>query len=78
MKLVKPIEQKCNICGKTFDDYDYFNKCELSTWAGYGSKYDGALVHISFCVDCMDKLIESCKISPIEETSYERYEGRTH
>ena len=57
----------CNKCGKTLDTYDMLNIREMSGKLGYGSKYDGAKFEIDFCVDCFDKLLESCKISPIDD-----------
>lgn len=62
------IIRKCNKCGKLFDDLDIQEELSLHTTLGYGSKYDGHTIQLDLCCDCLDELIESCKISPI--TSY--------
>lgn len=57
----------CNICGKAFDDFDSIGNNKIHKKMSYGSKYDGDYVAIDICCECMDKLIDSCKISPIEQ-----------
>ena len=57
----------CNICGKKFDVYDESSGACISTEIGYGSKYDGELVDFDICNECMDELIDKCKISPLLE-----------
>lgn len=58
----------CNCCGKEFGTYDYFVTNPISFCVGYGSKYDGERVQLDICVACLDKLIDSCEISPIVPT----------
>lgn len=58
----------CNCCGKEFGTFDYFVAQPISFTAGYGSKYDGEGIKIDICADCLDKLIDSCEISPIIPT----------
>jgi len=61
------ITKKCNLCGKDFTLLDDHFDMSLHEYAGYGSKFDGSIVHIDFCTGCFDNLVESCVISPIEE-----------
>lgn len=56
----------CNMCGKEFDEWDWIADNSIHKKIGYGSKYDFSEIHIDLCVDCMDKLIEQCKINPID------------
>ena len=55
----------CNICGKTFGMWDEINGFTCEAVLGYGSKYDGMGLELDICCDCMDKLIDNCKISPL-------------
>lgn len=34
---------------------------------GYGTKNDGDILDLHLCCQCMDKLVDECDISPIEE-----------
>lgn len=53
----------CNKCGRQFGKFDTgFN---IACFMGYGSKYDGEMLDLNMCCDCMDKFIDSCKLSPI-------------
>ncbi len=55
----------CNICGKEFDQFDDMQHLAIYAHLGYGSKYDGEDLAMNICQECMDKLIEQCKISPL-------------
>lgn len=57
----------CNICGKEFDEYDENNAFYIWSHPQYGSKFDGELVTVDMCVDCFDKLVESCAVNPIAD-----------
>ena len=61
----------CNMCGKTFDIWDTQEDFSLHREVGYGSKYDGSVINLDLCCECMDKLIDNiskkCAISPIEK-----------
>lgn len=63
----------CNVCGKEFDVYDEHNAdvANISGYVGYGSKYDTHYIDLHMCNDCfdklMDKMMEECKFSPIED-----------
>lgn len=62
------VERVCNMCGKKFDEWDTQEECVFVSYRiGYGSKYDGSSVRIDLCCNCMDNLIEMCKINPICE-----------
>jgi len=65
------IKKYCNKCGKEFDVYDSQEDFSIySLLIGYGSKYDGSSLELDLCCECMDELIDSCKISPIKENTY--------
>lgn len=55
----------CNKCGKHFDIWDTQEDFSIYRRLGYGSKHDGDDLELDICCDCMDELIDSCKVSPI-------------
>ena len=55
----------CNKCGKVFDIFDQQHSFSIDEGLKYGSKYDGSMLCLDLCCDCMDELIDSCKISPL-------------
>ena len=55
----------CNKCGKEFNIWDQQEDFSIKRNLGFGTKYDGEKLDIHLCCDCMDKLIESCVISPV-------------
>ena len=55
----------CNICGRKMDFWDIQEDYTIHTTAGYGSKYDEEEIELHICCDCMDKIIDQCKITPI-------------
>ncbi len=57
----------CNICGRKFDMYDANEDYNITWDLGYGTKYDGKYLDLHICCDCMEKLIDNCKVSPIAE-----------
>ena len=56
----------CNVCGKEFNEWDAQENFSIKKRIGYGSKYDMQDLELDICIDCMDKLIDRCRISPIE------------
>lgn len=56
---------KCNKCGREFDLWDMQEDFSIQRSLGYGTKYDGDDLFLNLCCDCMEELIDSCKISPI-------------
>ncbi len=62
--------RKCNICGEEFDVFDSHENFSINKYLGYGTKYDGDYLNLNICCDCMNKIIEDCKISPTCETEY--------
>lgn len=56
----------CNLCGKKFDEWDKQEAFSIHRRCGYGTKYDGETIQMDICCECMNKLIEACVISPIE------------
>lgn len=65
----------CNKCGKQIgfkrdagDKYSQdYNVFSVHTYIGYGSKYDTQYLSLDLCSSCMDELIDSCAITPVEE-----------
>ena len=57
----------CNMCGKTFDGWDEQENFSIYRTIGYGSRHDGEILSLDLCCDCMDKLIDMCSISPVED-----------
>lgn len=60
---------KCNICGKEFDEWDTMQGFGIQTYIGFGSRHDMSMLNLHICCDCMDTIIDSCVISPIEENN---------
>jgi hypothetical protein len=60
-----PETKCCNLCGKPLDEWDLQEDFTIHTTVGYGSKYDLSKVHLQLCCDCFDKIVDSCKISPV-------------
>ncbi len=60
----------CNYCGKEFDKADMTGGMRIGHLLGYGSIHDGNYLTLDLCSDCLDNLIDSCKISPLEECGY--------
>lgn len=56
----------CNMCGRDFDTWDKQEDFSIHKRCGYGTKYDGETLNLDICCDCMERLIDSCKVSPIE------------
>lgn len=61
------VVRTCNKCGKKFDEWDTEESFRFySPFAlGYGTKYDGSKLELDLCCECMEELIDSCKVSPI-------------
>ncbi len=59
-------KEQCSKCGKFLDLWDFQEDFSLSRFLGYGTKYDGERLEIKLCCECMEKLIDECKISPIK------------
>ena len=64
------IRWKCNMCGNEIRDEPI--ALLVDKMIGYGSKYDLEWLHMRMCADCMDKMIDSCKINPVEENKHAR------
>lgn len=58
---------KCNMCGRDLDAFDVHQDFSLyKRELGYGTVHDGQSLRLRMCCNCMDKLIDSCVISPVE------------
>lgn len=55
----------CNICGRKMDLWDIQEDNTIHKTAGYGSKYDEEEIELHICCDCMDEIIDQCKITPV-------------
>ena len=56
----------CNLCGKEMDFWDVQEEFSIQSFnIGYSSKHDGDSLELDLCCDCMDELIDRCKINPI-------------
>lgn len=60
-------EYFCNKCGKKMDLFDIQEQFHFADRLGYGTKHDGDYIELDLCCDCMDALIDSCKINPVIE-----------
>ena len=58
---------RCNCCGNQLDVFDRSEHYVFERRLGYGTKYDGELVRIRFCCDCLERLIERCAVPPFAE-----------
>lgn len=56
----------CNRCGKKFRSEDVHAGYSIHKKITYGSKFDGEDLVLDLCIDCMDNLIMSCEIPPID------------
>ena len=55
----------CNMCGKGFDIWDTQEDFSIYRSLGYGTKYDGDELQLDLCCDCMEKIIDECKVHPV-------------
>ena len=55
----------CNKFGKEMDFWDRQEEFSIHTICGYGTEYDGSTLELDLCCDCMEELVNSCKISPV-------------
>lgn len=55
----------CNLCGKEMDIWDKKEEFSIHRRCGYGTKYDGETIELDICCDCMERLIDSCKVPPV-------------
>lgn len=61
----------CNICGKKFNEWDAQQRFGCFGPIGYGSKHDTEFLDLDICIDCMDKIIDACAISPTVDMEME-------
>lgn len=57
----------CNICGTKMELHDIYADFTIHKLLGYGTEFDGDLLDLHICNDCMSKLIHKCVVSPIIE-----------
>ncbi len=61
-------DRKCNKCGCVLDIFDTQEDFSIhKEFLGFGTKYDTDKLDITLCCSCMDELIDSCCVSPVEE-----------
>lgn len=61
----------CNICGEAFNEWDIQEDYHFNKRIGYGSRYDEELLDLHICIECMDKIIDNCKITPVTDDGYD-------
>jgi hypothetical protein len=66
---VKETGIKCNVCGKEFDFFDSQEDFKIHSFCGYGTKFDGSVINMHICCDCLEKIVDSCAISPVRDPS---------
>lgn len=55
------------MCGKEFDCWDEQENFHFYSVIGYGSKYDEHELQLDLCCNCMDQIIDSCKLKPVTD-----------
>lgn len=56
------------MCGAELDFWDLQAEFNINNERiPYGSVHDGEAIHMHFCCECFDKLVDSCAVSPIVE-----------
>lgn len=55
----------CNMCGKELDMWDEQEGFSIYRACGFGTKFDGDSIQLDLCCDCMEKLVDSCLVSPV-------------
>jgi hypothetical protein len=62
---------KCTVCGNKLLEFNAFN---IKHKFIYGSKYDGDVLNICLCPDCLDNLVDNIKsnskVDPIIESRW--------
>lgn len=46
----------CNLCGRELNMFDLNEDFSIAKQCGYGTKYDGCVVKIRICCNCIDNL----------------------
>ena len=67
----KQTHKKCNMCGRDLDFWDLQEDFSIKRECGYGTIFDGDSLFLRMCCSCMEKLVESCVVSPVEENTYD-------
>ena len=61
----------CNMCGKSFGEWDYQENFCFDYHIGYDSKYDLNRLRLNLCIECFDKVLDfiipQCEINPLSE-----------
>ena len=63
--MVKKMKERCNLCGKQFDRFDRSTGLKYVSQLGYGSAFDGSVLVLRLCVDCLDDIVSECVIDPL-------------
>lgn len=63
--MVKKMKERCNLCGKQFDRFDRASGLKYVQQLGFGSAFDGSVLVLRLCVDCLDDLASECVINPL-------------
>ena len=57
--------KRCNLCGNVIDPMTGRGGIHISEELGYGSKYDMDLLDMEICYECLDRIVDACRISPV-------------
>lgn len=68
----------CDLCGKTFDEYDKSNDFCIMDVPGYGSRYDGEKIHINLCCKCFDSIVDKAVFASKERDARYRKARNKH
>lgn len=52
-------EGHCTLCGKKLNEWDRQEDFSFDYHVGYGSKFDGDIIHAKLCCDCFDNIVEA-------------------
>ena len=56
----------CNYCGKEIDDFSGSLSIK-DVRMPYLSRFDMDALNLTLCPDCLDRIVDDCRISPITE-----------
>ena len=64
----------CSMCGKRFNMWDLQNNFVIHKYRiCYGSVHDEMGLCLELCNECMDKIIQTCEISPVTDEPFVNY-----
>lgn len=61
----------CNRCGKVMNRFDLQQEFYYHRELGYGSEHDGDMIELDLCCECIDRIVDTCLISPIVKSRFD-------